>query len=171
MIIFVDHRGNVNIRIWISVEPKIRLLIKNSIFYTKPHRANSSGSERPTDNEVTESVNKTTETARNELISMYSLVKTNQARHFPFPKRPIDKNPKQRPVQPKWFHSYPWIHYSEAMDAAFCLREMKRFNDILHIFTWYIYMTYYQKARAGKIRRTLRSFACCPPKVASRRTK
>ena len=47
--------------------------------------------------------------------------KPNQPSRFPFPKREFGKKTiVKRAFQQQWFHHWPWIHYDEVNDVAFC---------------------------------------------------
>lgn len=42
----------------------------------------------------------------------------NQPKSFPYPKRPFEK--QSRSFQENWFKDFPWLHYNEKKDTAFC---------------------------------------------------
>lgn len=45
----------------------------------------------------------------------------HQPRDFPYPKRQFGKTKVvSRPFQSAWFGSFPWLHYDEGTDSAFC---------------------------------------------------
>lgn len=45
----------------------------------------------------------------------------HQPKGYNFPKREFgQKNPVRRAFQSSWFSKWPWIHYDEALDSAFC---------------------------------------------------
>lgn len=46
------------------------------------------------------------------------LDKPNQPKNFIFPKKPYGK--QNRSFQKVWFEEYPWLHYSEEKDVAYC---------------------------------------------------
>ena len=47
--------------------------------------------------------------------------KPHQPRNFKFPKRSFgQKNPAKRSFQSNWFSNWPWLHYDEGLDLAFC---------------------------------------------------
>lgn len=46
--------------------------------------------------------------------------KPNQPRSLSFPKTTFGKDPKQRSFNPTWFDKFPWLHYDQNKDAAFC---------------------------------------------------
>ena len=47
--------------------------------------------------------------------------KPNQPKRFSFPKRDYcKKTVVKRAFQQQWFHNWPWIHYDEVKDVAFC---------------------------------------------------
>ena len=47
--------------------------------------------------------------------------KPNQPKRFLFPKREYGKKTiVKRAFQQQWFYNWPWIHYDEANDVAFC---------------------------------------------------
>jgi hypothetical protein len=48
----------------------------------------------------------------------FPIITPNQPRNFPFPKREFGK--QKRSFQPSWFKEYPWLHYNEKSDSAFC---------------------------------------------------
>ncbi|XP_056010850.1 uncharacterized protein LOC130046401 [Ostrea edulis] len=56
---------------------------------------------------------------------MDGLTRINQPANFKFPKRSFGKkNPELRSFNSSWFKPYPWLHYDEAKDLAFCFTCM-----------------------------------------------
>ncbi|XP_071522625.1 LOW QUALITY PROTEIN: uncharacterized protein Atac2 [Panulirus ornatus] len=56
----------------------------------------------------------------------------HQPKTAAFPKRVFGKaNPVARSFQPSWFHRWPWIHYDEANDRAFCHVCVKAYTQNL----------------------------------------
>ena len=50
----------------------------------------------------------------------------NQPSSFSFPKRKLgEKHPVYRSFQPSWFWKYPWQHYDQVNDKAFCFTCLK----------------------------------------------
>ena len=50
----------------------------------------------------------------------------NQPTAFSFPKRDFGKkNPVSRSFQASWFRKWPWLHYDQTNDRAFCFTCMK----------------------------------------------
>ena len=50
----------------------------------------------------------------------------NQPASFAFPKIKFgEKNPVSRLFQSSWFKKWPWLHYDQAEDRAFCFVCMK----------------------------------------------
>ena len=50
----------------------------------------------------------------------------NQPSSFSFPKRKFgEKHPVYRSFQPSWFRKYPWLHYDQVNDKAFCFTCLK----------------------------------------------
>ena len=60
--------------------------------------------------------------------------KPHQPVSFKFPKREFGKNKiVRRSFLPQWFKRWPWLHYSEDVDAAFCFVCVKAYsNNMLH---------------------------------------
>ena len=56
----------------------------------------------------------------------------NQPRSFTFPKRKFGiKNPIECSFQPSCFEKWPWLHYNEENDSAYCyvcIKAMKKEN-------------------------------------------
>ncbi|XP_053374024.1 zinc finger MYM-type protein 1-like [Mercenaria mercenaria] len=56
--------------------------------------------------------------------------KANQPGNFAFPKRSFGKkNPELRSFNPQWFSVFPWIHYDESKDLAFCFICMSAMKE------------------------------------------
>jgi len=56
--------------------------------------------------------------------------KPNQPRLLKFPQRKFcQKTPVKRSFQPQWFDRWPWIHYDESSDAAFCFLCVKTYSQ------------------------------------------
>ena len=50
----------------------------------------------------------------------------NQPTAFSFPKRDFGKkNPVSRSFPASWFKKWPWLHYDQTNDRAFCFTCMK----------------------------------------------
>ncbi len=63
---------------------------------------------------------------------------------FKFPRREFrKKNVIKRSFLPQWFQRWPWLHYCEYMDAAFCFIYVKAYsenklNSVSNLETTYI---------------------------------
>lgn len=56
--------------------------------------------------------------------------KPHQPLSFKFPKREFGKTSiVKRSFQPQWFSRWPWLHYDEERDLAFCFTCVKAYND------------------------------------------
>ena len=68
---------------------------------------------------------------RSVRLSTPSLGETpNQPRLLKFPQREFgQKTPVKRSFQPQWFNRWPWIHYDESSDAAFCFLCVKAYSQ------------------------------------------
>ena len=68
---------------------------------------------------------------RSVQLSTPSLGETpNQPRLFKFPQREFGrKAPVKRSFQSQWFDRWPWIHYDEGSDAAFCFLCVKAYSQ------------------------------------------
>ena len=54
----------------------------------------------------------------------------HQPHGFSFPKRKFgNKNPVERAFQPTWFSKWPWLHYNEKTDSAFCFMCTKAMKE------------------------------------------
>ena len=57
-----------------------------------------------------------------------SLTSKNQPPNFTFPKRNFGNYQPAQSFLPEWFQRFPWLHYNEATDSAFCFHCMKAGN-------------------------------------------
>ena len=53
------------------------------------------------------------------------LSKPNQSTKFVFPTRSFGNRTKKLSFQANWFENFKWVHYDEALDAAYCFTCMK----------------------------------------------
>ena len=58
------------------------------------------------------------ENAAGSTVRADTIVTPNQPKNFQFPKKDYGK--QSRSFQSSWFKDYPWLHYDEISDSAFC---------------------------------------------------
>jgi len=69
--------------------------------------------------------------------------KASQPSSFSFPKRKFgEKNPVYRSFQSSWFKKWPWLHYDQANDKAFCVKISEFFTEF-YMFLFFPYTCFY----------------------------